>query len=215
MYLRNISTAALVATGLLMSHHCHAGDDVPSPFISEDTWEYEQVKKTPGKQKKINPSITFKVAKLAETWIAHAVAITDDKVPIWDLKWKLPRSRCIQDFLGQSDLGLTDSCIKPLSVGRTWNAEAADGDTKSALKNTVESDENITVQAGRFDTVKIVQVGEIYRNGGGLIATVKRTFWFSYKAKAFVRVVHEYTTPTGKIGDVVIEELKSYKVSAH
>ena len=134
------------------------------PFVDNDEWEFQQVRESPGQKREVNPEIRFTVAKLKETWIAHARAITNNNVPVWDLKWKLPKSSCLQDFVGKSDLGLLVSCSRPLVVGMAWDDETVNGGERTVSKYLVESKEYITVIAGRFSTIKIIESGGVFEH---------------------------------------------------
>jgi hypothetical protein len=212
------SHAARIFFGICLfaSFGCEAEDRIPSAFVKKDEWVFEQVRETPGKKQEINSEIRFTVMKLADTWIAHAIAVTDEKVPVWDLKWKLPLSSCIQDFVGQSDLGLLVSCGTPLSIGLTWDDETISGNEKTVSKYVVESQEDIRVMAGHFAAVRIIEAGKIFQQQTAgpdrLKLTFKTSYWFSHDAKAFVRIVREYRAPAGTRQLLISEELKSYKV---
>lgn len=216
MFFRTHAAVAIFGILLFVSCGSQAEGRVPSAFANEDEWEFQQIRETPGQKREVNPEIRFTVAKLKETWIAHARAMTNNNVPVWDLKWKLPRSRCIQDFVGKSDLGMLVSCGTSLMVGMTWDDETVDGAVKTVSNYVVESEEEVTVLAGRFATVKIVESGSVFEQQAGaadrLTFKVNSTYWFSHDAKAFVRIVREYLTPAGKRDLLLTEELKSYKV---
>lgn len=218
MFFKAHAAGAIFSIFLFASCGCQAEDRVPSAFVNKDEWEFQQVRESPGQKREVNPEIRFTVAKLKETWIAHARAVTNNNVPVWDLKWKLPKSSCLQDFVGRSDFGLLVSCGRPLVVGMAWDDETVDGGEKTVSKYLVESKEDITVIAGRFATIKIVESGNVFDHQSGradrLTLKVKSTYWFSHEAKAFVRIVREYLTPEGERHLLLSEELKSFKVHA-
>lgn len=207
----------------LSASHAHATDSntlftrLPAALVQKDEWEFQQVRERIGGKVEVNPEIRFSVLKLRENWIGFGKAITDDQQIIWEPLWVLPQSRCVQDFLGRSDLGLLASCAVPLTFGLTWRNEEVDGDevTKSNFK--VEAVEEVSVKAGKFLTVRVVETADIFATEPGnsrqqLSARVRTKYWFSHDAKAFVRTIREYSSPKGKLDLRITEELKSFKV---
>lgn len=216
MFCRQRTVKAVIGVFLFVAIQCRAAEMVPSAFIANDDWTFEQVLESPNKARHVNPPIRLSIHQLKETWIARMKAITDDHVPIWDLKAKLPGTICVIDFVGLSHLDLMDSCNRPLAPGMEWKHEKVSGETKTASTYRVDSTQDVTVKAGRFSTVKILRTEKKFShrppNPDRPAGEVKTTYWFSRDAKAFVLIVREHYTHAGALQLRAREELTSFQV---
>ncbi len=216
MYVNRKLIKVVLGSFLSLAATCHAADRSQIAFVPEDEWVFQQVREKPGSDAEINPDIRFKVAKMRENWVAHMIALTDKRVPVWSPKWKLPEENCMQDFVGMSDLALPSSCETPLAIGMAWEDASYDGKQKTVLKFQVVSKEDLQLKAGKFLTIKIIEEGKVYEQRPGgvdiLVSNSKSTYWFSHDAKAFVRVIREYGASEGTPELRITEELKRYKV---
>lgn len=98
----------------------------------------------------------------------------------------------------------------PLELGKKWDFKtnwknkATSSTGSTALDVQVLTQEQVTVQAGKFDAIKLRAIGYMYLGGGRRNPTI--TYWYSPLAKRIVRL--EWTDPKRDFG--FIQELVEF-----
>ncbi|MBC3917536.1 hypothetical protein H8L32_08645 [Undibacterium sp. CY18W] len=185
------------------------------PFSANDEWIFIQKISQAGR-----PDISNEIKFITpfkndngENVIFLAKAAKDIGQVIWQPVARLAASICVQDFVGKTDLGLTNSCSKGLKTGSEWQVKIDYKSAQDQIKYIVGSDEIVKVPAGTYHAIKIQGVGT-HKSLNESPENITVAYWFSPEVKAMVQTIREYRSADGKLLSTITEELKEVKVNA-
>lgn len=191
---------------------CHAQE--LKPFAAKDEWTFRRESTYPG-----SPPVTNKVRfstlfknKNGDNVIAWVRAVSADGQILWQPLGTIPAAVCVEDFVGQTNLDLSNSCNDGLTAGREWQSRSGYLGATEQITFTVIGNEAIEVTAGRFNALKIIGIGKRL-NPDKRTDTLAVTYWFVPELKAMARTTREYRSTDGKLRAKFTEELETAKVN--
>jgi len=193
---------------LALSTNCGAQNLNIKPFSKKDAWTFRQHRTDVAGKVEINDisfSTLYKKAN-GEVLPFWASAMTDTGQMIWQPLDPIPETRCVQDFVGQSDLNLPDACTNGLAKGREWLSTSDDRDEREELRFVVVGTDIVDVPAGRLNAIKIRGTGQRLK-AAQPSENITITYWFAPEVKAMGRVIREYRTVEGNPVITIMEEL--------
>lgn len=210
-----MSRSSAVIAALLFSASIFPSDAPAADlkaFVANDSWTFRQEVRDRGvvqETKDINFSVIRKSPN-GESLLAFAQAIMDNGQSIWSPVGWIPATSCVQDFVGNSDIGLKNSCGDALAAGREWQSSTNSEGVKQELTFRVVGNEEIEVLGKKFRATKIQGTG-VQFNRSKKSQGLSLTYWFVPELKAVGRMARELRAEDGTVLSSVSEEL----VAAH
>jgi len=140
---------------------------------------------------------------------------------VWSWLYPVSDKLCVYDFFETGKLGLDDTCLSDLEVGRTWTQKTVDSVRSTEDKYVIAAMEDVHVPAGQFKAYRLEDhrtVTEIAYPGvpappEGYVKRIDIVTWYT-PGTGIVKSSTLISTANGKVHDESHRELERFTPGA-